>query len=64
MLRWVFNRGACDGNGFADFYFFPLFDVWVCFNGLIRVMTVGMGLVWVSIFFDLLMSAEMGFQPW
>ena len=48
----------------SDFLFFPLFDVWVYFNGLIGVMIVGMGLVWVSILFDLLMSAEMGFQPW
>ena len=50
--------------GLQFFLFFSLFDVWVCFNGLIGVMTVGMGLVWVSILFDLLMSVVMGFQPW
>ena len=50
--------------GLQFFLFFSLFDVWVCFNGLIGVMTMGMGLVWVSIFFDLLISAEMGFQSW
>ena len=65
------NVQTQNGNGFAVFpffffffFFFSLFDVWVCFNGLIGVMTMGMGLVWVSIFFDLLMSVEMGFQPW
>ena len=51
-------------RGCRSAFFFSLFDVWVCFNGLIGVMTMGMGLVWVSIFFDLLMSVEMGFQPW
>ena len=46
MLRWVFNRGEpVTEMGLQCFLFFPLFDFWVCFNGLIGVMTVGMGLV-------------------
>ena len=50
--------------GLQFFLFFSLFDVWVCFNGLIYWIPVCMGLVWVSILFDLLMSVVMGFQPW